>query len=74
MSNDQARHEGVRNFVCQGRFKKILVQAIGEALTEQQGELVDGLLRRHRRHPPVFLDIAQGQIWQFAGGFVAREV
>lgn len=50
------------------------MQCVGEAFAKQDGELIGGLLPRHRRHLPIFLNVAQGQIQQFAGRFIGRKV
>ena len=54
--------------------KQISAWSVGEALAEQNSELVGRLLPGDRRHLPVFLDIAEVQVEQLAGRFVTREM
>lgn len=65
---------GCQKFCVLRSVKQISAQGVGEALAEQNGELVGRLLPGDRWHLPVFLDIPQGQVKQLAGSFVAREM
>ena len=54
--------------------KPIPAKGVSETLAEQNSKLVGGLLPSDRRHLPVFLNIAQGQVEPLAGGLVTREM
>ena len=50
----------VSGILCVEVGLKISVQCVRESFAKQDDELVGGLLPRHGRHLPIFLDVAQG--------------